>query len=140
MFTYNVVGLIYLPTPCLKAVGFTSPACSSLLLRGLFFSASSFACRLSSSCLSLASYRDTVNSRHLKVLISKGTLFYKTISFGHISCFYFHLNSCYLFSVCQSILSGTKKFTLRYQYFGMNFNSEISRFDCIYIYILSYTV
>ena len=35
--------------------------------------------------------------------------------------------------ISQSKFSGTRKFTLRYQLFGMIFNFEISRVDCIRI-------
>ena len=40
--------------------------------------------------------------------------------------------------VSQSKFSGTRKFTLRYQYFGMNFDFEISRVDStIFLYVSS---
>ena len=38
--------------------------------------------------------------------------------------------------VSHSKLSGSKKLTLRYQLFGVNFDFEISRVDCILIKLL----
>ena len=50
-----------------------------------------------------------------------------------------NFNSSYLrILVSQSKFSVTRKFTLRYQQFGMSFNFEISRVGCILIEIISY--
>ena len=58
---------------------------------------------------------------------------YQIIYFGHSPDFYVHSNSCYLkILISQSKFSGTRKFTLRYQYFEMIIDFEISRADCAF--------
>ena len=41
-------------------------------------------------------------------------------------------------SLSQSKLSGTRKFTLGYEYFGFNFDFEISRVDCMYVIFIKW--
>ena len=67
-----------------------------------------------------------------QTLISQSTSY----SFGH--SLYLHWNPCCLkLLVFKSKFSGTRKFTLRYQYFRMNFDFEILRVDCISSLLLS---
>ena len=64
-------------------------------------------------------------------LISKNIVLINFIYF-HLLCFYFHLhfNFCYLkLLVFQSAVSGTRKLTLRYQWFEMKFDFDISGVD-----------
>ena len=64
-------------------------------------------------------------------LISQSVLLYQRMQFKLISYFYLHFKSCYpKLLISQSKLSGTRKFTLRYQLFGMNFDFKISIVDC----------
>ena len=66
-----------------------------------------------------------------QTLISQCIHLYQRIQFRHISDFYFHFNSCLSKTTGISKKnSGARKFTLRYQYFGMNFDLEISRVSC----------
>ena len=72
-----------------------------------------------------------------RAMVSQSTILHQRIYFGHISYFFsfffiFHFNSLYLkLLISQRKFSGTRKFPLRYQWFGMNFDFEISRTDHI---------
>ena len=46
---------------------------------------------------------------------------------------YFQFSFKFLLRISQSKCYGTRKFTLRYQLFGMNFDFEVSRVDCNFL-------
>ena len=71
---------------------------------------------------------NSLNSCGSNTDISK--YYIKEYSLDTFPNFHLNFNFCYLkLMICQSKFSGTRKFTLRYQYFGMNFCSEIPRDD-----------
>ena len=59
-----------------------------------------------------------------QIVISQSTLLYQR----HMSYFIFIL--AFKLLISQSKFSGTRKFTLKYQLFGINFDFEISIVDC----------
>ena len=76
-------------------------------------------------------YRDFSNTD-----ISKYPLISKNIVQTELQ-FYLHFNSCYLkLLLSQSKFSAIRKFTLRYQWFGKNFNFEITRVGSIRNYFI----
>ena len=77
-------------------------------------------------------YRARVNSRYRDIDISNTDIAGQRIHFDQISIFYLHFNFYNTkLLISQSKFSGIRKFTLRYQYSGMNFHFEISKVDFV---------